>query len=425
MKNLKTNQRKWVWPFLAIFTIALFSFCADEDSMKAMTPPDFNSGVLSTNNVLVAYFSRANYVPEGTDGVTGATNKAGNTQTVAYYIKDKTGADIFEIVPERDYPVSHSECSAIAQEEWRTNARPALKTHIEDMNKYSVIFVGFPIWVYREPTAILTFLEEYDFSGKTIIPFCTSMAVSVDQSVEDFKNTLPDSDVRNGVTVGYTLPNGWQNNVDEWIESLNLNENATAKEVKITLTVNSHKLSATLYDNATTRAFVEKLPLTLPMMDLYGREMCYRFPDALPTDDVNNCGYEVGEIVYYPPMHSFVIMYAQNGEHFSMQKMGKMVSDVSFFDGIGDVDVTIELESSSSGIAETVQDNTTIQTLDNTIVIDADGAIRASLYAVNGILLSSSSGDNHIELDAAGHKGMTIIEMNINGQKQSKKLILK
>lgn len=102
------------------------------------------------------------------------------------------------------------------------------------------------------------------------------------------------------------------------------------------MTVNGHKLYATLYDNATTRAFVEKLPLTLPMMDLYDREMCYRFPEALPTDDVNTTGYEVGEIVYYPPMHSFVIMYKQNGERFNMQKLGMMDSDVSFFDGIGD-----------------------------------------------------------------------------------------
>ena len=79
------------------------------------------------------------------------------------------------------------------------------------------------------------------------------------------------------------------------------------------------------------------------MLDLYNREMCYRFPEALPTDDVNTCGYEVGEIVYYPPMHSFVIMYAQNGEHFSMQKLGKISSGVEAFRNTGDIDVTFEL----------------------------------------------------------------------------------
>lgn len=78
------------------------------------------------------------------------------------------------------------------------------------------------------------------------------------------------------------------------------------------------------------------------MLDLYNREMCYRFSEALPTDDVSTCGYEVGEIVYYPPMHSFVIMYAQNGEHFSMQKLGKISSDVAVLNGIGNIDITFE-----------------------------------------------------------------------------------
>lgn len=107
-------------------------------------------------------------MPDGTDGVTGATNKAGNTQTVAQYIQEETGGTLFEIVPERNYPVSHTECSAIAQQEVKDNARPALASHVEDMEKYSIVFVGFPIWVYREPMAVLTFLEEYDFKGKTM-----------------------------------------------------------------------------------------------------------------------------------------------------------------------------------------------------------------------------------------------------------------
>lgn len=121
--------------------------------------------------------------------------------------------------------------------------------------------------------------------------------------------------------------------------------NESMEEYRIKITVNGQELTAVLTDNATTRAFVEKLPLTLPMQDLYGREMCYRFPDALPTDNVSVSGYEVGEIVYYPPMHSFVIMYAQNGERFSMQKLGRIETGVEVFDGIRDVDVSFELMS--------------------------------------------------------------------------------
>lgn len=120
------------------------------------------------------------------------------------------------------------------------------------------------------------------------------------------------------------------------------NQNENEMITKMRITVNGHTLTATLENNVTAQAFAAKLPITLPMMDLYGREMCYRFPDALPTDNARTRGYEVGEIVYYPPMHSFVIMYAQNGEHFQMQSIGRVEGNVGIFDGIGDVDVQFE-----------------------------------------------------------------------------------
>ena len=172
--------------------------------------------------MLIAYFSRANYVPEGTDGVSGATNKTGNTQTVAYYIGEQTEGEIFEIIPEQNYPVSHSDCSAIAQQEVKDNARPKLVSHVENMEKYTIVFVGFPIWVYREPMAVLTFLEEYDFKGKTVIPFCTSMAVGIDQSMDDFRKTIPEADIKQGLRLGYTLSGNWQDTVDKWLEKISI-----------------------------------------------------------------------------------------------------------------------------------------------------------------------------------------------------------
>lgn len=126
-------------------------------------------------------------------------------------------------------------------------------------------------------------------------------------------------------------------------DSTNNQNDENMETYQIRIKVGNHELTATLLDNATTRAFVDMLPITLTMLDLYGREMCYRFPDALPTDDVNTCGYEVGEIVYYPPMHSFVILYAQNGERFSMQKLGKINTGVEAFENIGNIDVSFEL----------------------------------------------------------------------------------
>ena len=109
------------------------------------------------------------------------------------------------------------------------------------------------------------------------------------------------------------------------------------------ITVNGRELTAVLEDNATTRALIEKLPMTLPMMDLYGREMCYRFDSALPTDNVRSTVYEVGDIIYYPPSRSFVIMYKQNGERFSMQKIGKITSGAEIFNSTGDVEVSFDI----------------------------------------------------------------------------------
>lgn len=124
-------------------------------------------------------------------------------------------------------------------------------------------------------------------------------------------------------------------------------ENGENQNMKTTyqmkITVNDAELIAEMYDNSASAAIKEMLPMELDMLDLYGREMCYRFTQSLPTDDAHNSGYEVGEIVYYPPMHSFVIMYKQNGEHFQMQKIGKVKGSVSVFEGIGNIKVKFEI----------------------------------------------------------------------------------
>lgn len=114
--------------------------------------------------------------------------------------------------------------------------------------------------------------------------------------------------------------------------------------IKIKVTVGEHVLTATLLDNATTRSLIAKFPLTVRMADLYSREMCYRFPDPLPANEALTNGYEVGDISYWTPRHSFVIFYKQNGEVISnLQKIGRLNSGVEVFEKTGDVDVTFEL----------------------------------------------------------------------------------
>lgn len=166
--------------------------------------------------ILIAYFSLADIVPEGADAVTHATPSVGNTESAAFEIQKQTGGDLFAIKTEKSYPISHSECSKVAEEEMKTDARPELSDHIENMDQYSKMYIGYPIWWYQEPMAIRTFLEEYDFSGKTIIPFCTTLGAGVEESENNIKTLCPDAEVLSGLTL-HTGSDSFSDQIAEWL----------------------------------------------------------------------------------------------------------------------------------------------------------------------------------------------------------------
>lgn len=116
------------------------------------------------------------------------------------------------------------------------------------------------------------------------------------------------------------------------------------ENMQIKITVGDTELFATLEDNATTRALLEQMPMTLSMDDLYGREMCYRYGvNALPTDSLRSDGYEIGDIAYWPPRGSLVILYEQNGEQFERQHIGYIDSGVEVFATTDNTEVTFEV----------------------------------------------------------------------------------
>ena len=130
-----------------------------------------------------------------------------------------------------------------------------------------------------------------------------------------------------------------------WNSALAQEENKGMLEgIHVEITVGKQVLQATLLDNATTRSLISRFPLTVPMVDLYAREMCYHFAEALPAEEARRAGYEVGDIAYWTPRHSLVIFYKQNGEVISdLQKIGRINSGVEVFTHTGDADVTFKL----------------------------------------------------------------------------------
>ena len=115
---------------------------------------------------LVVYFSRT-----GENYSVGNISE-GNTAIIAKMIAEKTGSDTFEIVPSKGYPKTYKECTDVAKDEQKKNARPAYKGDM-DTSAYDTIYIGYPIWWGDMPMVVYTFLEKHDLNGKTIIPFCT------------------------------------------------------------------------------------------------------------------------------------------------------------------------------------------------------------------------------------------------------------
>jgi len=128
------------------------------------------------------------------------------------------GSDIFKIEPVVPYPDKYDECTGVAKKEQRENARPAVKTPKADIDKYDVICIGYPIWWGTMPQIMLTFLEAYDFSGKTIIPFCTHEGSRFGGSVNDLKKKWTQSKYLDGLAVRGSDVRKAQNEVNAWID---------------------------------------------------------------------------------------------------------------------------------------------------------------------------------------------------------------
>lgn len=165
--------------------------------------------VTGDSKILISYFSWS-----------------GNTQQLANMISEKTGGELFRIVPEEAYATDFDGCADRAQTELRNETRPSLSSHVdtEIMAGYDVIFVGFPIWWYDLPMPVWTFLEEYDFSGKTIIPFFSHNGSSSGaSSISTIKRLCPGSTVAdNYLSVRGSSVGGAKGQVTEWINKLGI-----------------------------------------------------------------------------------------------------------------------------------------------------------------------------------------------------------
>ena len=164
--------------------------------------------------ILIAYYSRRgnNY----TSG--GVVNLArGNTEIAAVAIQKLVGGEIFRIDTVKEYPADYEKTTQVAQAELRAGARPEIVGGVEDMSAYDLVFLGYPNWWGTMPMAVFTFLEAYDFSGKTILPFCTNEGSGLGHSESDIKKLCPKAKVQKGLAIRGSAVKGAEGDIADWI----------------------------------------------------------------------------------------------------------------------------------------------------------------------------------------------------------------
>ena len=140
---------------------------------------------------------------------------------MAETIADKQDAGLQEIVPEEDLDYN-DRSSRSTKEQNDENSRPKIAKEIANIENYDVIYVGYPIWWGDMPRILYTFFDAYDFSGKTIVPFCTSGGSGLSGTTDDIKELEPDAEVLEGLEVDGSSAANADDEVDEWISSIGL-----------------------------------------------------------------------------------------------------------------------------------------------------------------------------------------------------------
>lgn len=202
-------------PGIILLLLVVMSGCTS-------SPPTNNGGALQlvaeTNKILIVYLSRT-----------------GNTKAIAEIIQKHVGGELIAIELETPYPKNYQATVQQVSKENETGYLPPLKTKIENIEKYDVVFVGFPTWGMQMPPPMKSFLHQYDLSGKTVIPFNTNAGYGVGNSFETVKELCPNSKVLKGfemkagaerdgqfLVIKDTKAKEAEKAVKTWLEKLNL-----------------------------------------------------------------------------------------------------------------------------------------------------------------------------------------------------------
>lgn len=305
------------------------------------------NGVLeeqNKNGVLIVYFSRFGNTeyPDNIDASTSASividnNTFGTTEYLAGIIQERTGGDLHLIRTQKPYPADFDEIREQNHSEMDEEYLPPLMESNLDMSQYDMVFIGYPVWAADVPQAVLSFLNEYDLSEKTVIPFCTHDGYGAGNSYSTIREVSHAAESPKGLAIEAKDVRDAADTVTAWLENVNITkqENRTEDgETAITITIGEIVLDGVIYDTALAQEIKDKLPLTISMVSYGGREY-YGGVDFYPENlEGGQRTFENGNITYCEAHHNMAIFYAQtDNPNLSVDviPIGKVTSDLSVF----------------------------------------------------------------------------------------------
>ncbi|MDE5908353.1 MAG: SUMF1/EgtB/PvdO family nonheme iron enzyme, partial [Lachnospiraceae bacterium] len=199
-KNLRSAYRATLPPDSASFNLGLRLVRNAGNGSGNVESSSMQTNGQTGGSILIAYFSWG-----------------GNTRGIAQEIQRQTGAELFEIELVTPYSTDYNTVLDQAQRDQNAQARPELSVHVEDMDQYDTIILGYPNWWASIPMPIASFLEEYDFSGKTIIPFCSHGGGRFGQSLTAITKLVPDAVLGEGLAISYSGGSSLADDVAEWL----------------------------------------------------------------------------------------------------------------------------------------------------------------------------------------------------------------
>ena len=287
-----------------------------------------------------------------TDAVSGATPKAkaggktlvayfsctGTTEKIAGYIADALGADLWQITPETPYTAAdlnyNDSGTRATREQNDPAARPAVSGSVERMDDYDVVFLGYPIWWGQAPKILYTFVEQYDLSGKTVVPFCTSGSSGIGSSAANLSRSAPDAVWLEGRRFGAGASGA---SVADWVGGLELR----AEEAQgMVLKIGDTEVPVTWEDNGSVAALRSLLPLRIDMHMYGGFEQVGSLGQSIERDDKQTTTAS-GDIVLYAG-NQLVIFYGSN--EWAYTRLGHVElsrEEMTALLSQGDVSVTI------------------------------------------------------------------------------------